>query len=388
MPTRKTKPSSSSERRNWDNIFNLLVQMVRKQQNQLQSLATQHKFLEDRFKMQHEAWESDIRSHNTQISMMNGILIFEEKKRLVEALKSDMVMGYKHRDASVLKWILEETEDELADFKACFGCLSSKSSNGEDQETVAKDSNKRKKVAFKDSDKRKKGITGSESKSTWSDAEEEKCSKIMKDELRRLRAECEKLSLEKSSEVQAILAEKKFVWNQYNIMENDYTNKLRTKQAEIEKSSERIKILVSSMEQLQSENSKKDSTIAQLESKVADMEAAEKKLKEEILGLSVELGSLRKSRNNQGTPVLNRCMEGTKTSDSGVSKSSSRRRRISFKKEISTPDAPVPVPANLSEKRNKGLKRKESPAIPISETPKLFSSSFKVPKLKSSLRIR
>ncbi|CAL0309204.1 unnamed protein product [Lupinus luteus] len=371
MPARKTKPSSSSlERRNWDNVFNLLVQMVRKQQNQLQSLATQHKFLEDRFKMQHEAWASDIRSHNAQISMMNGILMFEEKKRLVEAAKADMVLGYKHRDASVLKWILEQTEEDLADFKACFGCLSSKSSNVEDQETVSKGS-----------DKRKKRITDSESKSTSSDAEEEKCSKIIQDELRRLRGECEKLSLEKSSEVQAILAEKKFVWNQYNIMENDYTNKLRTKQAEVEKSSEKIKMLVSNMEQLQSENNKKDSTIAQLESKVADMEAEKTRLKEEISGLSVELDYFRKSRNNRGTPVLNRCTEGTKTSDSGVSESGSKRRSVSLKKEVSTPDALVP--ANLSEKRNKGLKRKESPAVP-----KLFSSSFKVPKLKSSLRVR
>jgi hypothetical protein len=40
----------------------------------------------------------------------------------------------------------------------------------------------------------------------------------------------------------------------------------------------------------------------------------------------------------------------------------------------------------VQEKRS--LKRKESPAIPTFETPKLFSSSFKVPKLKSSLRTR
>lgn len=36
------------------------------------------------------------------------------------------------------------------------------------------------------------------------------------------------------------------------------------------------------------------------------------------------------------------------------------------------------------EKRS--LKRKGSPIIPTTETPKLFSSNFKVPKLKSSLR--
>ena len=69
----KKSPSaaSSSERRNWGNIFNLLVQMVRSQQNQLQSLSTQHKFVEDRLRMQHEAWASDIRLHNDQISQVD-----------------------------------------------------------------------------------------------------------------------------------------------------------------------------------------------------------------------------------------------------------------------------------------------------------------------------
>lgn len=37
---------------------------------------------------------------------MKGILISEEKKRLVEAAKADLMLGSKHREASVLKWIL------------------------------------------------------------------------------------------------------------------------------------------------------------------------------------------------------------------------------------------------------------------------------------------
>ncbi|KAK7246189.1 hypothetical protein RIF29_41049 [Crotalaria pallida] len=385
MPKQKKKPSSSSstsERKNWDNIFNSLVQMVRNQQSQLQSLATQHKFLQERFSMQHDNWAYDIRTRNDQISQLQRTLMAAEKKRLLEMATADMVLGSTHKEASVLKWILEQTEDELKDFKACFECLSSKSSDGgEGQETVFKDSDMRKKGIFKESGKKKKGTTGSENKSTWTDADEEKCSKKIKDELRRLKGECEKLSLEK-----------KFVWNQYNRTENDYSNKLRTKQAEVEKVNEKIKMLVSSMEQLQSENNKKDSTISQLESKVADLEAEAKRLKEEISGLSVELDSVRKSRNNRVTPVLNRCTEGAKNSDSGASKASSRRRNVSMKKEISAPSALVPapsalVPANLSDKGNRGRKRKEGPAVPISETPKLFSSRFKVPKLKSSSRV-
>lgn len=63
--------AASSERRNWGNIFNLLVHMVRNQQNQLQSFANQQKFLEDRLRMQHERWASDVRLYKDQISQVN-----------------------------------------------------------------------------------------------------------------------------------------------------------------------------------------------------------------------------------------------------------------------------------------------------------------------------
>lgn len=166
--------------------------------------------------------------------------------------------------------------------------------------------------------------------------------------MRRLKGECEKLASEKYSEVSALLAEKKFVWNQYSIMENDYVNKLKTKQDEVEKANEKIKVLVSSMEQQQSENNEKDSRISQLESRVAEMEAETKRLNNEISGLSVELESLRKFRNNQVTPVLNHCTEGA--NDSGIIKSTRSRRNITLtkEKEKCTPDAHAP--AKSSEK--------------------------------------
>ncbi|XP_027338261.1 uncharacterized protein LOC113852222 [Abrus precatorius] len=395
--------AASSERRNWGNIFNSLVQMVRNQQNQLQSFAKSHKFLEDRMRMQHLGWTSDVRIHKDQISQMKGILIFEEKKQLLEAAKADLTLGFKQREASMLKLILEHTEDELADFKAWFEYLSQKSSNGEDQGTVSKDT-----------DLKKEGTADSGRKSSWNSADKNKCSSEIKDELRRLKGEYEKLALEKCSEVSALLAEKKFVWNQYNMMDSDYSNKLRTKQADLEKANEKIKVLVSSMEQLQSEKNEKDSKISELESKVADMEAETTRLNKEISGLSAELESLRRLRNDQVTPVLNHCTEKAKTSDLGNTKSIRTRRNMNLNKEICTPDAPAP--AKSSEKGTKSLKRKEVPAeiptsetsklfsssfkgtknlnrevravIPTSETPKLFSSSFKVPKLKPSLRVR
>jgi len=187
---------------------------------------------------------------------------------------------------------------------------------------------------------KKKRSTDRVDKSIWNTAEKDDCSCEIVDEFSRLKGEYDKLSLEKYSEVSELLAEKKFVWNQYNIMENDYTAKLKTKEAEVEKANEKIKVLVSGMEQLQSENYEKDSKICELESKMAEMEAETKRLNKEMHGLSVELESLRKLRNNHVTTVLNHCSDGNKASGSGIGKSNKNRSMI-VKNEISTPDQPA-----------------------------------------------
>ncbi|RHN72946.1 putative transcription factor bZIP family [Medicago truncatula] len=376
--SKKPNPSNaveSVERGNWEKIFSTLVQMMKNQEKQLQSFADQQNFLQDRLKLQNQRWASDIQRYKDQISQMNTFLLFEEKKRLLEEAKADLMMGSKHREASILKWVLESTKDDLEDFKAGFDYLSQKSSNGEDQGT-----------ALKDTDKRKKGTSSSgKKKSSSKIAEKEKCPDETKDELSRVKAECEKLVAEKDSELLALLQEKNFVWNQFNKMETDYTKKLRSKQEEVEKTNEKINILVSSMEEMQSENIKKDSRISELESKVTDMDAETKRLNKEISGLSTELESLRKLKSSHVKPFLNRCTAST--SDSGKVESSRSRRNNTLKKDRDsfTPDEHASTSTNFSEKK-RSLKRKGSPIIPTTETPKLFSSNFKVPKLKSSLR--
>ncbi|KAJ7966865.1 Cytomatrix protein-like protein [Quillaja saponaria] len=299
---RRNYSDVSSERRNWENIFNGLVQMLRTQQTQLETLVKERKLLEDRILMQHEGWTSDIRLYKDQNSEVKRVLIFEDKKRTLEAKKVDLVMGSKQREAYLTKLILGNTEDELADFKAWFDyhIFDEPPDKDDHCQRTSEETNKR-------------NERGRGSDITSINNTNEKRSKILEGEVRRLKREREKLSLEKSSELSALLAEKKFVWNQYNIMDNNYINKLNSKHSEVEKANEKIEILVSSLEQLQSSNDEKNDTISRLEGKVADMEADTNRLNEEISRLSVELELLRKSRSAQVTPVLNRCMEGTKT---------------------------------------------------------------------------
>jgi chromosome segregation ATPase len=168
---------------------------------------------------------------------------------------------------------------------------------------------------------------------------EERNSKTMEGEVRRLQHEYEKLASEKSSELSTLLAENKFVWNQYKIMENDYTSKLRSEHSEVELANEKIKKLLASVEQLQSLNDEKDETIATLRTKVYKKEADSNKLNEENLRLSQELDLLKKSRSSLVTPVLNRCTAGAKPFCLRDKNSIRDRSNVIVKKEPSAAQA-------------------------------------------------
>lgn len=348
----KTTPSQASlERQKRDNI---LVKMLKSQQEQIETLVKERGILEDHLKMQHEKWVSDVRLYEDHISQMKSEIVAQQLIHLLDAAKSDMVVGLKLREASLFKLMLEYTDDQLADFRAWFDLYRQKP---EDDEP-------------------------------------------------------------KSIEISAFLDERAFVWNQYKVMENDLTSKINSKRAEVDRANERIEKLLASMEQLQLSNNEKDETIARLKTKVAQMETSSKKGNIEISGLTQELELLRKSRIALVTPVLNRCTctAGATTSNAGHSvqnrsntagiKGQLRNSGMSSLTPLSNhctttaqslggkngdnavlskqmPAAQVPDHVD-SEKGTRSSKRKAVDVIPILDTPKLFSSKFKVPKLKNS----
>lgn len=64
---------ASSDRQNWNRIFNGLVKMLQTQQVQLETLAKERKLLKDRIRMQHDRWVSDVRLFEEQIAQVNFI---------------------------------------------------------------------------------------------------------------------------------------------------------------------------------------------------------------------------------------------------------------------------------------------------------------------------
>ncbi|RWW64212.1 hypothetical protein BHE74_00028565 [Ensete ventricosum] len=180
----KNSSSPGSDRRQWQRIFGALVEMVRTQQSQIETLANDRKFLERYIQIQHDRWAS--------------------KAGFLEAHISQSGAGY-----------------------------SKSAENSEGQKNSAVD---------------------------------------LEGEIRKLKNSYKNLSLKKEAEISALLAEKKFVWNQLNKMESDYIILLKTKQIEITKASEDMQKLQSDLENLESSIIEKGEIIARLEAERTRLE--------------------------------------------------------------------------------------------------------------------
>lgn len=356
----KTRSQDSSERQKWDKIFEGLVKMLKTQQQQLETLSKERKILEDRIKMQYERWVSDVRLYEDHISQMKSGLESEEMARVLEATKADMMVGLKHREAYLCKMKLEEAEDELTDFRIWFDILGKNS----------KDISQRAPIETK------KGTSGrkrSGSKSVTLEA--------LEDDIRRLQLQYKNLVSEKSCQVTALVAENKFAWNQFNVLESQYTDKLNTKQSELDKANKRIEALMSDMEELRSSIAEKDEIIERLKAELSRKKADASRF-QQVSITSGEVESLRKSRSASCTPVIKRCAAGGRTYVMSGKNSGRDPCNITVKKENSA--SHVPDLQKENEKGSRSSKRKKEDAKPISETPKLFTSTFKVPRLKTS----
>ncbi|MBA0808582.1 hypothetical protein Gohar_024310 [Gossypium harknessii] len=291
---------------------------------------------------------------------MKSGLESEEMARVLEATKADMMVGLKHREAYLCKMKLEEAEDELSDFRIWFDILGKNSKD----------------ISQRDSIETKKGTSArkrSGSKSVTLEA--------LEDDIRRLQLQYKNLVSEKSCQVTALVAENKFAWNQFNALESQYTDNLNTKQSELDKANKRIEALMSDMEELRSSIAEKDEIIERLKAELSRKKADASRF-QQVSTTSGDVESLRKSRSASCTPVIKRCAAGGRTYVMGGKNSGRDPCNITLKKENSAPH--VPDIQKENEKGSRSSKRKKEDAKPISETPKLFTSTFKVPRLKTS----
>jgi DNA repair exonuclease SbcCD ATPase subunit len=124
-----------------------------------------------------------------------------------------------------------------------------------------------------------------------------------------LKSEKEVQLSQKENQIEALVAEKDFVWNQFKVMESDYVAAIKSKNTELDMSNESVKMLKKNIEEIEASLvekgsiiskmkdemavsiSEKDVTISQLEQK---FQASISKKDDKISQLNEEIEKLRK----------------------------------------------------------------------------------------------
>ncbi|CAA0818558.1 Unknown protein [Striga hermonthica] len=337
MGKRKSPRKASDREKKWDEIFNALVKLSK-------NLQTERQFLEDRIKYLHEV------IHKMKMDQK------------FEASRAEFFLGLKEREAFVYKHRYENVDSELADFRQWFDYLVQKCEEPKDD------------VSSKGEGSRNKAL---------------------QNEVKKLKCEIEKCKSDKNTEISALLAEKNFVWHQLKKTEDDLNKEIKRKDEEVKQAHERLRLIVNASTELQVSHEELRTDFSRLES-----DSVQKS--EEISRLLKEIDLL-KSRSESPSTLLHPCRaserrgknRGGDTSNGGgvikVKKEADNSRssgKISQTKKTARTSAGGKAPKKQfttgSTSSSNSSKRKAVEVITISDSPRLFTSNFKVPKLKPS----
>ncbi|KAF5780160.1 hypothetical protein HanXRQr2_Chr11g0468821 [Helianthus annuus] len=154
----------------------------------------------------------------------------------------------------------------------------------------------------------------------------------------------------------ALKAERDFAWNQFNKTDDKLQELIKKTRSEVQTTNDKVQKLITDLEQSQSLNMEKNRRISALQDDIAILEFDSRKKSEEISRLTKELELLRGDSDSSLTPVLRRCMV-----------KSSKNSRLGDMGHMAIVDKEV-----------RSSKRKATETAP-----RLFTSKFKVPKLKT-----
>ncbi|KAI3807715.1 hypothetical protein L1987_23649 [Smallanthus sonchifolius] len=179
--------------------------------------------------------------------------------------------------------------------------------------------------------------------------------KLLFEEVSQFLAEPKRVTRSNAKDVDesSLKAERDFAWNQFKKTDNKLQELIKKTRFEVEAANEKVQKLFADLEQSQSLNMEKNRRVSALQDEIAVLEFNSRKKSEEISRLTKELELLRGDSNSSITPVLRRCM-------------------VKSSKKSHASDMAI------VEKGERSSKRKA-----IETEPRLFTSKFKVPKLKT-----
>ncbi|KAJ0231607.1 hypothetical protein HA466_0297330 [Hirschfeldia incana] len=229
------------------------VKALKEREEHIEAMYKKEKILVDTIKTQHERWVSDIQNYERKLSQKEDEIKTLEMIRLVEKANRDQLLLVKERALSLCKDKLDQTQDELDNFKAMSDIL-----------------------------------TLTQNKEGCSNYEDTDECRLLEAKIRKQKHEFAKLAFGKRCD-QISPLEASFAWDEFKRIESGFTEELMRKEEEMKEAN---KSILSLQEQLQASNHEKDKIM----SRVAELvDNASKKKAVKISRITHEVKPLRRS---------------------------------------------------------------------------------------------
>ncbi|KAJ4807177.1 GRIP and coiled-coil domain-containing protein 2 [Rhynchospora pubera] len=354
-----------------------------------EELLADREYLLELIELRNEQWARHVSLLQSRI---DHVKTQELKMKEFNAAKLELLVDIKERKASSYKEYAELAETDLEDASTCIEALGheitalkGKLNNAETtRPTFAYDSTEIKDLTL-ELKKRKHGYKA-------------------------LKSEKEAKIAEKENQIEALIAAQDFVRNQYKIMEAEYVAAVKLKNSDLDKSNEEVKMVKQNLQAVEASILEKDSIITAIKEEMAasisgkndaisqlndKFQASNSKKDDMISRLNGEIENLKiilkeKDQMISGlhTDVANYAARAgpiCKPADSRTSRtlrSGTKRSRECESVSCAQPSANK----SASGQRQHYTRSQGSASASTAETRILFSSSFKVPKLKNATR--
>ncbi|KAF3331260.1 hypothetical protein FCM35_KLT04614 [Carex littledalei] len=216
----------------------LLRLALRSEHSTNEGLLAEREYLLQLIELRNEQWTRHMKAQQVKMDKYN-------------ATKLEVLVDTKERKASSYKEYAELVETDLEDAYTCIAALGaeikalkSKLSNAEALRPIgAYDSTELKDLKLE--------------------------IRKLKHGYKTLKSEKEAQLSEKENQIDALVCEKDFVWNQFKVMESEYVAALKSKNSELDKSNEAITMLKKNLEEMEASILEKDSTISKMKEEMS-----------------------------------------------------------------------------------------------------------------------
>ncbi|KAJ4807179.1 GRIP and coiled-coil domain-containing protein 2 [Rhynchospora pubera] len=373
-----------SSRRELLKVLRPLQLLFQSERSKNEELLADREYLLKLIELRNEQWARHVSLLESRIEQMKTQ---EEKIKKFNAAKLELLVDTKTREASSYKEYAEIAETDLEDAHTCIAAL-----NAEIKALKCKQNN-----------------VDTQQPTGACDSTEVKDLKLelkkLKHGYKALKSEKDAKISEKEIQIEALVAEKDFVWNQLKVMESDYVAALKSKNTDLEKSNEAVNMLKRNLEEMEAFISEKDNIICKIKEEmtasVSEKDGAISQLKEKfqasisqkddlISRLNGEVEKLKKMLKEKDHMIsglhadvakyASRAGPLCKPADSG----SSRTLRSGSKRTRESASWAQPSASKSVSGQQHSTKSRGSAFASTAETRMLFSASFKVPKLKNA----